>query len=127
MQVRNLMKQPVVTVAADQSVREAARRMQQHTIGSVVTEGDRLAGILTERDILHAVAEDRDLDQTSAADLMTTELVTAGPNWDVVVAASVMTSNRIRHLVVKNNEQLLGVLSLRDVLSVYLPDQVHEQ
>jgi CBS domain-containing protein len=128
MQVRNLMKQPVVTVAADQSVRQAARRMQEHVIGSVVvTDGDRLAGILTERDVLHAVATDRDLDQTPAGDLMTTELVTAGPNWDVVVAASVMTSNRIRHLVVKNNEQLLGVLSLRDVLSVYLPDQVHEQ
>ncbi|HJW62145.1 MAG TPA: CBS domain-containing protein [Actinomycetes bacterium] len=128
MQVRNLMKQPVVTVPADQSVRQAARRMQEHVIGSVVvTDGDRLAGILTERDVLHAVAEDRDLDQTRAGDLMSTELVTAGPNWDVVVAASVMTSNRIRHLVVKNNEQLLGVLSLRDVLSVYLPDQVHEQ
>jgi CBS domain-containing protein len=128
MQVRNLMKQPVVTVSADQSVRQAARRMQEHVIGSVVvTDGDRLAGILTERDVLHAVAEDRDLDQTPAGDLMTTELVTAGPNWDVVVAASVMTSNRIRHLVVKGNEQLLGVLSLRDVLSVYLPDQVHEQ
>jgi CBS domain-containing protein len=128
MQVRNLMKQPVVTVSADQSVRQAARRMQEHVIGSVVvTDGDRLAGILTERDVLRAVAEDRDLDQTPAGDLMTTELVTAGPNWDVVVAASVMTSNRIRHLVVKNNEQLLGVLSLRDVLSVYLPDQVHEQ
>jgi CBS domain-containing protein len=128
MQVRNLMKQPVVTVGADQSVRQAARRMQEHVIGSVVvTDGDRLAGILTERDVLHAVASDRDLDQTPAGDLMTSELVTAGPNWDVVVAASVMTSNRIRHLVVKNNEQLLGVLSLRDVLSVYLPDQVHEQ
>jgi CBS domain-containing protein len=128
MQVRNLMKQPVVTVAADQSVRQAARRMQEHVIGSVVvTDGDRLAGILTERDVLHAVAEDRDLDQTPPGELMSTELVTAGPNWDVVVAASVMTSNRIRHLVVKNNEQLLGVLSLRDVLSVYLPDQVHEQ
>ncbi|HJW35739.1 MAG TPA: CBS domain-containing protein [Actinomycetes bacterium] len=128
MQVRNLMKQPVVTVSADQSVRQAARRMHEHVIGSVVvTDGDRLAGILTERDVLHAVAEDRDLDQTSSAELMTSELVTAGPNWDVVVAASVMTSNRIRHLVVKNNEQLLGVLSLRDVLSVYLPEQVHEQ
>ena len=58
---------------------------------------------------------------------MTSELVTAGPNWDVVVASSVMTSNRIRHLVVQDRQQLLGVLSLRDVLSVYLPDQVHEQ
>ena len=128
MQVRNLMKQPVVSIGADQSVRQAARRMQEHVIGSVVvTDGDRLAGILTERDVLHAVAEDRDLDQTSAADLMTRELVTAGPNWDVVVAASVMTSNRIRHLIVQDREQPLGVLSLRDVLSVYLPDQVHEQ
>ena len=128
MQVRNLMKQPAVSIGADQSVRQAARRMQEHVIGSVVvTDGDRLAGILTERDVLHAVAEDRDLDQTSAADLMTRDLVTAGPNWDVVVAASVMTSNRIRHLIVQDREQLLGVLSLRDVLSVYLPDQVHEQ
>jgi signal-transduction protein with cAMP-binding, CBS, and nucleotidyltransferase domain len=45
----------------------------------------------------------------------------------VVLAASVMTSHRIRHLVVQDQNQLRGVLSLRDVLSVYLPDQVHEQ
>jgi signal-transduction protein with cAMP-binding, CBS, and nucleotidyltransferase domain len=128
MQVRNLMKQPVVAVGPDQSVRQAARRMREHVIGSVIVkDGDRLAGILTERDVLHAVAEDRDLDQTRAAELMTRDLVTAGPNWDVVVAASVMTANRIRHLVVQDQDQLLGVLSLRDVLSVYLPDQVHEQ
>jgi signal-transduction protein with cAMP-binding, CBS, and nucleotidyltransferase domain len=128
MQVRNLMKKPVVTVGADQSVRQAARQMREHVIGSViVTAGDRLAGILTERDLLHAVADDRDLDQTSAGELMTKDLVTAGPNWDVVVAASVMTSHRIRHLVVQEGDQLVGVLSLRDVLSVYLPDQVHEQ
>jgi signal-transduction protein with cAMP-binding, CBS, and nucleotidyltransferase domain len=128
MQVRNLMKKPVVTVGADQSARQAARRMREHVIGSViVTAGDRLAGILTERDVLHAVADDRDLDQTSAGELMTKDLVTAGPNWDVVVAASVMTSHRIRHLVVQEGDQLVGVLSLRDVLSVDLPDQVHEQ
>jgi signal-transduction protein with cAMP-binding, CBS, and nucleotidyltransferase domain len=128
MQVRNLMKKPVVTVGVDQSVRQAARQMREHVIGSViVTAGDRLAGILTERDLLHAVADDRDLDQTPAGELMTKDLVTAGPNWDVVVAASVMTSHRIRHLVVQEGDQLVGVLSLRDVLSVYLPDQVHEQ
>jgi signal-transduction protein with cAMP-binding, CBS, and nucleotidyltransferase domain len=128
MQVRNLMKKPVVTVGADQSARQAARQMREHVIGSViVTAGDRLAGILTERDVLHAVADDRDLDQTSAGELMTKDLVTAGPNWDVVVAASVMTSHRIRHLVVQEGDVLVGVLSLRDVLSVYLPDQVHEQ
>jgi signal-transduction protein with cAMP-binding, CBS, and nucleotidyltransferase domain len=128
MQVRNLMQRPVVSVGPDASVRQAARQMREHVIGSViVTDGDRLAGILTERDVLHAVADDRDLDQTSTAELMTRQLVTAGPNWDVGVAASVMTANRIRHLIVQENDQLLGVLSLRDVLSVYLPEQVHEQ
>jgi CBS domain-containing protein len=128
MQVRNLMKQPVVSVGPDQPVRQAAQLMKEHLIGSVIVrEGDRLAGILTERDLLHAVANGYDLDQLSVAELMTKDLVTAGPNWDVVVAASVMTSHRIRHLVVQDQNQLLGVLSLRDVLSVYLPDQVHEQ
>jgi signal-transduction protein with cAMP-binding, CBS, and nucleotidyltransferase domain len=128
MQVRNLMKQPVVSVGPDQSVREAAQRMQTHVIGSVVvTDGERLAGILTERDVLHAVAEDRDLDQTAVGELMTKNLITAGSNWDVVVAASVMTTNRIRHLIVQDRDQLVGVISLRDVLSVYLPEQVHEQ
>ncbi|HEV8650118.1 MAG TPA: CBS domain-containing protein [Actinomycetes bacterium] len=128
MQVRNLMQQPVVSVGPGQSVRQAARLMQDHVIGSVVVqEGDRLAGILTERDVLRAVAEGRDLERTPVAELMTKSLVTAGPNWDVVVAASVMTANRIRHLVVQEQDRLLGVLSLRDVLSVFLPDQVHEQ
>lgn len=128
MQVRNLMTQPVVSVSPDRSVRQAAQLMQEHQIGSVIVrDGERLAGILTERDVLHAVADGHDLDQLSVAELMTKDLVTAGPNWDVVVAASVMTSHRIRHLVVQDHQQLLGVLSLRDVLSVYLPDQVHEQ
>jgi CBS domain-containing protein len=128
MQVRNLMKQPVVSVGPDQSVREAAQRMQTHVIGSVVvTDGERLAGILTERDVLRAVAENRDLDQAAVGELMTKDLITAGANWDVVVAASVMTTNRIRHLIVQDRDQLVGVLSLRDVLSVYLPEQVHEQ
>ena len=128
MLIRNLMKQPVVAIEPDRSVREAAQRMREHVIGSVVVqEGDRLRGILTERDVLHAVADGRDLERTPVAELMTRELVTAGPNWDVVVAATAMTEHRIRHLVVEDADRLLGVVSLRDVLSVYLPDQVHPQ
>lgn len=128
MRVRNLVNQPIVSVEPRESVRQAARLMQDHTVGSVVVlQGDSLKGILTERDVLHAVAEGRDLDQTTSAELMTKELVTAGPNWDVVVAASVMTEHRIRHLVLQEQDRLVGVISLRDVLSVFLPDQVHQQ
>jgi signal-transduction protein with cAMP-binding, CBS, and nucleotidyltransferase domain len=127
-QVRNLMKAPVVTIEPGRSVREAARLMQDNVIGSVVVhEGGRAVGIMTERDVLRAVAEGRDVEQTSVDDLMTKNLVTGGPNWDVVVAASVMTAHRIRHLVVQEQDRVLGVLSLRDVLSTFLPEQVHDQ
>jgi signal-transduction protein with cAMP-binding, CBS, and nucleotidyltransferase domain len=127
-QVRNLMKAPVVTVEPGRSVREAAQLMQDNVIGSVVVhDGGRAVGIMTERDVLRAVAEGRDVEQTSVDDLMTKNLVTGGPNWDVVVAASVMTAHRIRHLVVQEQDRVLGVLSLRDVLSTFLPEQVHDQ
>jgi signal-transduction protein with cAMP-binding, CBS, and nucleotidyltransferase domain len=127
-QVRNLMKAPVVTIEPGRSVREAARLMQDNVIGSVVVhDSGRAVGIMTERDVLRAVAEGRDVEQTSVDDLMTKNLVTGGPNWDVVVAASVMTAHRIRHLVVQEQDRVLGVLSLRDVLSTFLPEQVHDQ
>lgn len=128
MQVRNLMKAPVVTIEPGRSVREAAMLMQDNVIGSVVVhESGRAVGIMTERDVLRAVAEGRDVEQTSVDDLMTKNLVTGAPNWDVVVAASVMTAHRIRHLVVQEQDRVLGVLSLRDVLSTFLPEQVHDQ
>jgi signal-transduction protein with cAMP-binding, CBS, and nucleotidyltransferase domain len=127
-QVRNLMKVPVVAIEPGRSVREAAQLMQDNVIGSVVVQdGGRTVGIMTERDVLRAVAEGRDGAQTSVNDLMTKNLVTAGPNWDVVVAASVMTAHRIRHLVVQDEDRVLGVLSLRDVLSTFLPEQVHDE
>jgi signal-transduction protein with cAMP-binding, CBS, and nucleotidyltransferase domain len=127
-QVRNLMKAPVVTIEPGRSVSEAARLMQDNVIGSVVVhDSGRAVGIMTERDVLRAVAEGRDVEQTSVDDLMTKNLVTGAPNWDVVVAASVMTAHRIRHLVVQEQDRVLGVLSLRDVLSTFLPEQVHDQ
>jgi len=127
MQLRNLMTSPLVSVQPGDSLLEAARRMHQHGIGSVVVEDrDGLAGILTERDVLRSVAEGADVAQARVADFMTREVVTAGANWDAVVAATVMTERRIRHLVVKEDRPL-GMVSLRDVLSVFLPDQVHQQ
>src|SRR6266508_1759282 len=82
-QVRNLMKVPVVSIEPDRSVREAAQLMQDNVIGSVVVqEGGRTIGIMTERDVLRAVAEGREVEQTRVDDLMTKNLVSVGPNFD---------------------------------------------
>jgi signal-transduction protein with cAMP-binding, CBS, and nucleotidyltransferase domain len=128
MQVRNLMRSPVLAVGPDQSLQSAAQVMREHGIGSVVVEQDgQVAGILTERDVMHAAAELGDVAQARVGDHMTAPVVTASPNWDVSVAAAEMHERRIRHLVVLDQGAAAGVLSVRDVMSVFLPERVHRQ
>ena len=128
MQIRNLMRSPVVTVDPGQSLQQAAQAMAEHGIGSVVVEeGGRVVGILTERDVMHAAARLGDVRQARVADHMTAPVVTAAPNWDVSVAAAEMHDRRIRHLVVLEQDTVAGVLSVRDVMSVFLPERVHRQ
>jgi signal-transduction protein with cAMP-binding, CBS, and nucleotidyltransferase domain len=128
MQVRNLMRSPVVSVDPGQTLQRAAQVMQEHGIGSVVVEqAGQLVGILTERDVMHAAAQLGDVGQARVGDHMTAPVVTASPNWDVTVAAAEMHDRRIRHLVVVEQGGPLGVLSVRDVMSVFLPERVHRQ
>jgi signal-transduction protein with cAMP-binding, CBS, and nucleotidyltransferase domain len=128
MQVRNLMRSPVVSVGPDQSLQSAAQVMAEHGIGSVVVEQDgQVAGILTERDVMHAAAQLGDVGRARVADHMTAPVVTASANWDVSVAAAEMNERRIRHLVVLDQGAAAGVLSVRDVMSVFLPERVHRQ
>jgi CBS domain-containing protein len=122
LKVRELASTAAVTVGPGHTLREAATLMSTHKVGSaVVQDAEELAGILTERDVLHAVAAGVDADADTVSDHMTHDVVTAGPDWDVVEAATVMAERRIRHLVVYEGGQLLGVLSVRDVLPALLP------
>jgi signal-transduction protein with cAMP-binding, CBS, and nucleotidyltransferase domain len=128
MQVRNLMRSPVVTVDPGQSLQQAAQAMAEHGIGSVVVEqAGRVVGILTERDVMHAAVRLGDVRQARVAEHMTAPVVTASPNWDVSVAAAEMHDRRIRHLVVLEQDTAAGMLSVRDVMSVFLPERVHRQ
>jgi CBS domain-containing protein len=128
MQVRNLMRSPVVSVDPGQTLQRAAQVMREHGIGSVVVEQDgQLVGILTERDVMHAAAQLGDVGQARVGDHMTAPVVTASPNWDVAVAAAEMHDRQIRHLVVVEQGGALGVLSVRDVMTVFLPERVHRQ
>ena len=128
MLVRNLMKSPVVLVGPEESLRRAAQVMREHGIGAVVVEqSDQVVGILTERDVMHAVAQMGDVEKARVGDHMSAPVVTASPNWDVTVAATEMSDRRIRHLVVLEAGRALGVLSVRDVMSVFLPERVHQQ
>jgi CBS domain-containing protein len=120
--VRQVASSAVVTVGPTQSLREAARLMATHRVGSaVVQDAEHLAGILTERDVLEAVAAGAEPEGSTVQEFMTPDVVTVGPEWDLIEAAGEMARRRIRHLVVYDGGQLLGVLSVRDVLPALLP------
>lgn len=117
MRVEDLAARAVVSVAPDRSLREAACAMTDRGVGSaVVLTGDTLTGILTERDVLKAVADGTDLDATPAEKIMTADVVTVGPDWEVYEAAAEMAGKHIRHLVVVEDDRVAGVLSVRDLL-----------
>ena len=114
----------VVTVPAKSSVADAIRKMHTEKVGAVMVPDAAgcPVGILTERDVLNAVAAASDPETVSVEQIMTSDVVTVGPDWDLVEAAGVMARRRIRHLVVYEGGQLLGVLSVRDVLPALLPE-----
>jgi CBS domain-containing protein len=122
MKVRDVASSAVVAVGPAQSLRDATQLMAKHRVGSaVVQDAEQLVGILTERDVLIAVASGNEPDAVTVQDIMTADVVTVGPDWDLVEAAREMARRRIRHLVVYEGGQLLGVLSVRDVLPAVLP------
>ena len=111
--------QRVVLVPQDLSVREAVRRMADRQIGAVpVTDGERVAGIFTERDLMaRVVAPGRDPDRTAVGDVMTRELVVAGPADTCEDCLRLMRQANVRHLLVLDGGRLAGIVSQRDLLS----------
>ena len=113
-----VMSKEVVTLPPDSTVSDAARVMVRGGFGSVViVQGRMLLGILTERDVLRAAAEEDDLRAARVDQWMTENPDTALPDLDSEEAASLMLSRGYRHLPVEADGELLGMVSLRDVLS----------
>jgi len=113
-----VMSKEVVSLTPDSTVSDAARVMVRGGFGSVViVQGRMLLGILTERDVLRAAADEDDLRAARVDRWMTEDPDTALPDLDTEEAASLMLSRGYRHLPVEVDGELLGMVSLRDVLS----------
>jgi CBS domain-containing protein len=107
-------------VGPEHTLRQAAQRMVQHRTGAAVVLDGSLPGpgVITERDLLRAVAEGRDPGEETVQDHMTSALVTAGPDWPLVQAGSLMVRHGVRHVLVFDGTDLVGILSMRDVVRV---------
>ena len=100
---------------------EAADAMVRGRFGSViVTTGSTLVGILTERDMLRAAAQKADVVTETVGTWMTPDPVTAPPDQDTGEAELTMVQNGFRHLPITDGGEVVGIVSLRDLLSVHL-------
>jgi CBS domain-containing protein len=118
MKVRAGMSELVLTVGPGHSLREAARQMTERKVGAAVVLDPEAPGpgIVTERDVLESVGAGQDPDHELVADHLTGNLVYASPDWSLEDAAAAMVRGGFRHLVVIEEGEILGLLSMRDVV-----------
>lgn len=115
----------LVSVPPTATVLEAARRMNERSIGGVVVLAEGvLAGIFTERDVLRrVVVPGRPPAGTTVAEVMTTPVTTCSSTTKIEECAELMTSRRIRHLPVMDDGVLGGMVTIGDVLAFQVRDQ----
>jgi CBS domain-containing protein len=118
MNVRDGMSNVVLTLGPAHTLREASRRMSARRVGSAVVIDSEQAGIgiLTERDVLDSVGAGEDPDAELVADHRTTDVVFAAPHWTLERAAEAMVRGNFRHLVVIEDQDVVGLLSMRDIV-----------
>ncbi len=118
----------VITVSPEATVKDAARLMYDHGIGSlVVAEGETLKGIFTERDVLwRVVAQGKDAATTAVRDVMTVDVIVVRPDREIDEIETILKEHRIRHVPVAGDHGLLGVLSIGD-LNAFRADADHQQ
>jgi CBS domain-containing protein len=119
--VRDGMTRLVLTIGPAHTLREAARLMSARRVGAAVVTDDQHAGIgiLTERDILDSVGTGEDPDTELVAQHRTVDVVFAAPDWTLQQAAETMVRSGFRHLVVVEGQEVIGLLSMRDIVRVW--------
>lgn len=117
MKLKQIMTSPVISVEPEESVEVAARTLEHYNIGALpVCRSGRLYGVVTDRDLVtRCVAAGRDPSKTSVREVMTTRIISAKPDMDAAVAASLMGKEKIRRLPVVENGLIRGMVSLGDL------------
>ena len=118
MKIEELMVKKVVTVKALDRVIDAVELMNKHEIGClVVVDNEKAVGILTERDMLTRVlARSKDPKKTEVEQVMSAPLITAKPQDEIEDTARLMFKNEIKKLPVVEDGQLLGLVTLTDLV-----------
>lgn len=118
MKVKDGMSRVVLSVGPAHTLRQAAKMMAaQHVGAAVVLDHDGSGiGILTERDILKSLGAGQDPDAELVSSHRTADVVFAAPGWTLETAAQTMVAGGFRHLIVVDEGEVTGLLSMRDIV-----------
>jgi CBS domain-containing protein len=118
--VGDAMTMNPITISSSKTLRDAAKMMKDDHVGSLlVKENDQIIGIITERDIVKkAVAAIGNPSLRKIKEIMATDLVTTTPDEDIFEALRIMRDYNFRHLPVKHEGKIVGLVTLKDILKI---------
>jgi CBS domain-containing protein len=118
----------VLKIDASATVFEAITKIVELNVGSIlVTEADEVVGIMTERDYLRKVAvHGRTSHETQVREIMSSPLVYVTPETTIEESMAIMTDRRIRHLPVVENDEVVGIVSIGDVVKFQSQEQTFQ-
>jgi CBS domain-containing protein len=124
-QILDVKGYKVHSVAPETSVYDALNMMANHDVGALaVLEGNEIAGLLSERDYARKVIlKGRSSKETPVSEIMTRRVHCVSPGQTVDAVMSIMTEQRLRHLLVLEDGRLVGVVSIGDVVKAVIEDQ----
>lgn len=129
MKIRQILQGKAInalySVSSDQTVLEALKLMAEKNIGAVlVVDNGRMTGIFSERDYARKVIlKDRHSDDTRIAEVMTENVITIEPEQSLDECMVIMSDRHIRHLPVVQAGELIGIISINDVVTAIIRDQ----
>ncbi len=126
--VADIMSRDLVSVSTEMSLKDAAKIMIEEGVSSVmVTENEKIVGIITDRDYTRAALISNDFGKTKVKELMSKKLISVAPKEPLQAAAENIRKHNIRHLLVSSKkDEYIGVVSVRDVLGT-LVEEIREQ
>lgn len=115
----------VLSIKPNETVLDALKTMSEYNIGAlVVIENDKLVGIFSERDYARkGILKDRSAKSTVISEVMTPNVFTVSSKMTVKDCMQLMSDKHFRHLPVVDNDQVIGVLSVGDIVSAILNEQ----
>ena len=127
MNVKEVMTKDLITLEPDASILDAAQLMKKFNVGTIlITQNDKVTGILTDRDIvLRLIAENIDCQDAKLKDFMSQSPVSVSSNEDIKFVADMMAEHQIKRLPITENNKLVGIVTLGD-LSMVAPEQAQE-